>query len=104
MLDLSEFQNVNGKHLESIGFFEGKNVTDLLNHLTAEVNEVRKAWDESPNNLLYFDGENRKPEGVAAELADVILLALDTAHFLGIDLATAIKVKNDYNIHRRLSK
>lgn len=100
-MNLSEFQIDNGLHLEKVGFFKNKSVQDLIDHLTDEVREVQKAWNEEPDCLLYLDGEDRKPEGIAAELADVMLLVLDLAHFLGFDMAEVIDIKNDYNINRR---
>lgn len=41
-----------------------------------------------------------KPDGVAAELADVVIRALDTAALLGIDLESVIKAKLKYNATR----
>lgn len=96
-MDLTDFQNANGKHLESVGWYEGKNLMDLMNHLRSEVNEMQKAIDA--DRMLYFvDG---KPEGVQPEAADVVLLVLDIAHKLGFDVASAIELKDDYNRNKR---
>ncbi len=44
--------------------------------------------------------DGAKPEGVAIELADCIIRILDTAEYLGIDLAEAILQKHHYNQSR----
>ena len=63
--------------------------------------EVSEAWEEyrkfglDPAKFLYFiDG---KPEGIAAELADVFICIADTCEHYGIDLTEAIRVKLEYN-------
>lgn len=63
--------------------------------------EVSEAWEEyrkfglDPAKFLYFvDG---KPEGIAAELADVFIRIADTCEHYGIDLTEAIRVKLEYN-------
>lgn len=63
--------------------------------------EVSEAWEEArkpdfdPKRTYYrADG---KPEGLPAELADVIIRTCDTAQALGIDLEAAIQEKHAYN-------
>lgn len=46
------------------------------------------------------DGKLNKPEGVAAELADVLIRLLDTAHEYQLDLGTALEQKLAYNATR----
>lgn len=96
-MNLTDFQNANGKHLESVGWYDGKNLMDLMNHLRSEVQELQSAIDD--DRILYFiDG---KPEGVQAEAADVVLLVLDIAHRIGFDVASAIELKDEYNRNKR---
>ena len=45
-------------------------------------------------------GEGGKPEGLPAELADVVIRCLDVAGGLGIDLAAAIERKHAHNAKR----
>lgn len=53
--------------------------------------------------ILYADGEacekyeRRKPEGVAVELADCVILILDYCGRAGIDIEEAIRIKHEYN-------
>lgn len=92
-MDLTDFQNANGKHLETVGWFEGKSPKDLMNHLRSEVQELQKAIDDG--HMLYIT--QGKPEGIQAEAADVILLVLDIAHYYGFDVASAMELKDHYN-------
>lgn len=46
--------------------------------------------------VFSYDAE-AKPEGVGAELADVIIRIFDLAEFLGIDMSAAIHTKMVYN-------
>ena len=67
------------------------------------VSELAEAMEEErsgrPLNETYFSG-NGKPEGVPAELADVIIRVGDLAHIYGIDLAAAVEQKMKYNESR----
>lgn len=49
---------------------------------------------------LRFEGEKRKPEGLAAELADVVIRCMDLAEALGVDLEQAIDAKHALNVTR----
>jgi NTP pyrophosphatase (non-canonical NTP hydrolase) len=65
----------------------------LLIH--AEVSEAAETLRVPGTPLLYC--ENGKPEGISAELADVILRVLDFAEFHGLDLSEALRQKHAYN-------
>ena len=43
---------------------------------------------------------NRKPEGVAVELADCIIRCLDTMHSLGVSIDGVVRMKMEYNKSR----
>ena len=81
--------------------------------------EVSEALEEVRNDRpsLYFsrgastpgmsfseecqqDDAGAKPEGLAAELADVVIRVFDLAGFLDIDIADVIKLKMAYNESR----
>ena len=65
----------------------------------SEVSEALEAYREHRlcENPTGADG---KPEGVASELADVVIRVCDAANYHGIDLEHAIRRKMDYNDKR----
>ena len=50
--------------------------------------------------LEIYPGEHGKPEGLAVELADVVIRVADLCGALGLDLAEAIERKHAYNTTR----
>lgn len=58
------------------------------------VESVRKG---EPNFWIREDG---KPEGIGAELADVVIRCFDLAESLGIDIEAAIATKHAHNCRR----
>jgi NTP pyrophosphatase (non-canonical NTP hydrolase) len=62
-----------------------------VSELAESLEEVREG-----KPLLYY-GEKGKPEGIAAELADVVIRCGDLAGILGIDLQSAVIEKMNYN-------
>ena len=44
--------------------------------------------------------QSKKPEGIAAELADVIIRVLDYCAYAGIDIENVLEVKHEYNKSR----
>jgi NTP pyrophosphatase (non-canonical NTP hydrolase) len=63
--------------------------------LHSEVSEAVE--DIRRNKIQTVCREDGKPEGMASELADVIIRALDTAGAMGFDMATEIRTKVDFN-------
>ena len=63
--------------------------------------EVSEALEEYRNGkpILYHEGESEegKPEGIAVELADVILRTLDLMAALEVDIDAVITEKHNYN-------
>lgn len=63
--------------------------------------ELSEALEESRNgypiNKIYTTGDDRKLEGVPAELADVVIRIMDICERYGIDLQTVIQAKHAYN-------
>lgn len=47
--------------------------------------------------FLKAHGKPAKPEGVASELADVLIRLLDTCEHIGVDLFEEYRLKMDYN-------
>jgi len=66
-----------------------------LAHLHCEVAEVGQAY--RARRLDGWKAQDGKPEGVAVELADVVILAASIAGFYGLDLSAAISEKMEYN-------
>jgi NTP pyrophosphatase (non-canonical NTP hydrolase) len=67
------------------------------------VSELAEALEEYRENkpLRYRVASNlEKPEGIAAELADVIIRVGDLAGILGFDLEDAVREKMEYNSKR----
>ncbi|MFZ4594194.1 MAG: MazG nucleotide pyrophosphohydrolase domain-containing protein [Verrucomicrobiaceae bacterium] len=63
--------------------------------LHSEVSEAVE--DIRRNKIQTVCREDGKPEGMASELADVIIRALDTAGAMGFDMETEIRTKVDFN-------
>ncbi|MET0426315.1 MAG: MazG nucleotide pyrophosphohydrolase domain-containing protein [Actinoplanes sp.] len=69
---------------------KGFNTTDVsleFNLLTAEVGEAIDAW-------------RRNPDGLAGELADVLIFLAGLAQMTGVDLERAVAEKLDENVGR----
>jgi NTP pyrophosphatase (non-canonical NTP hydrolase) len=66
--------------------------------LSAVVFDARTRMGES----CSFCGKTLKPEGVASELADIVICVGDLAARLGIDLGRAVEEKHAFNETRAL--
>ena len=53
---------------------------------------------ENPN--ARCSAQSKQPEGIAAELADVIIRVLDYCAYAGIDIENVLEVKHEYNKSR----
>jgi NTP pyrophosphatase (non-canonical NTP hydrolase) len=70
-------------------------IMSCLNLIHSEVSEGTEAVREGRTELHV--GRDGKPEGLAAELADVVIRTMDMCEALGIDLEAAIRAKHRYN-------
>lgn len=101
-LTIADMQKAAWENSESKGFHEkDKGVPSeyvVPTKLMLAVSELAESLEEIREGKpsLYY-GKNGKPEGIAAELADVVIRCGDLAGILGIDLQTAIIEKMNYN-------
>ena len=69
----------------------------LIALMHSELSEAVECVRRDEKHLWIDESKGGKPEGVAAEFADVILRIADCCAFYGIPLETALKLKLEYN-------
>lgn len=79
--------------------YEGKTIAEHFLHLLREMSEVCEAYDQRRFEEWY--GPDGKPEGVTAELADVIILVLSISAHYELPIARAVIEKIAYNVQRK---
>ena len=102
---------------------EGKSLPEILMLCVSELSEALEEYRDGKPTLYYYckshdtrlncpdkyDGcqhgknagcSNRKPQGIAAELADCIIRILDYCAWVGIDIEEVIATKHEHNKSR----
>lgn len=87
MLQNSEPQNVN---VEAVGM----KLALIHSEITEALEELRKG----PGHMtIRIDQNSKKPEGFVVELADAYIRMVHLCGMLGIDLETAVRIKQTFN-------
>lgn len=73
-------------------------IVEKLALVHSEVSEAVESLRKREKFVWY--GDNGKPEGLASELADVIIRVADLAEACGIDLELMVEKKMEYNAGR----
>ena len=77
---------------------EPRSFGDLMALAHSELSEALESYrSDGMRCSIRQDG---KPEGVAPELADVVIRVMDTCAYLGIDLESEVERKMAYNAGR----
>lgn len=71
--------------------------TDFVALIHSEVSEILEEFRSGHLATETYYKDDGKPEGVPAELADVIIRCLDMADYYGIDIEDAIREKMEFN-------